>query len=159
MPFQRKKLSYSEALLKARSFCAYQERAHSEVKEKLYSFGMFKDEVDLLMEELIQSNFLNEERFAQAFVSGKFNLKHWGRIKIVAHLKQKGVSEYCIRIGLREIVEEEYLLTIRQLAQKKLELLTPANELNQKVKLAHFLIGKGFETDLVWLALKELFSE
>ena len=89
--------SKEEALQKAKQYCAYQERSHSEVKEKLYSFGLYKKDVDELLSELISENYLNEERFAIMFAGGKFRIKQWGRIKIKYALKQKQVSEYCIK--------------------------------------------------------------
>jgi regulatory protein len=104
--------SKEEALQKAKHYCAYQERCHSEVKEKLYSLGMNKKEVDELLSELISDNYLNEERFAILFAGGKFRIKQWGRIKIKYALKQKQVSEYCIKKALAAIYERDYNKTL-----------------------------------------------
>src|SRR5690606_29368486 len=99
--------SKEEALQKARHYCGYQERCHQEVKEKLYSFCLRKDEVEELLRTLIQENYLNEERFAIQFAGGKFRIKQWGKVKIQHALKQKQVSEYCIRKALASLDEED----------------------------------------------------
>ena len=100
-------MTVSIANEKLKKYCAYQERSHKEVVDKLYKLGLYKNEVDQVLIALIQDDFLNEERFAQAFVSGKFRIKRWGRVKIKSHLKQKHISDYCIKKGMQEIDETE----------------------------------------------------
>jgi regulatory protein len=119
----KKKLSKEEALQKLRHYCAYQERNHKEVKEKLYGFGLHKAEVEEAISTLIEENYLNEERYAIAYAGGYFRSKQWGRVKISYELKQKGVSEYCIRKAMKEIGEEDYEKTIRDLIEKKRSLI------------------------------------
>ena len=97
-----------QALPKAKHYCAYQERCHSEVKDKLYSFGLNKKEVEQILSQLIEENYLNEERFAIQFAGGRFRIKQWGRVKIKYELKQKQVSEYSIKKALEQIKETEY---------------------------------------------------
>ena len=146
----KKYYSKEEALQKAKQYCAYQERCHSEVKEKLYSLGMYKKEVAELLSELISENYLNEERFAIQFAGGKFRIKLWGRIKIKYALKQKQVSEYCIKKGLACINETDYKKTLQKLFDQKLKTLKgEKNIFIKKRKLQDCLIQKGFETNLV----------
>ena len=85
-----------EAKVKIAKFCAYQERCHQEVRDKLFSFGLLPNDVEEIIFELIQEDFINEERFTKAFVRGKFNYKKWGRIKITQELKRRKISDYCI---------------------------------------------------------------
>lgn len=120
---QKKRLTPQQALQHAKQYCAYQERSHAEVKEKLYSFGLFTGDVENILSELIQEDYLNEERFARSFARGKFRMKKWGRVKIKFELKGKQVSEYCIRKGLTEIDEVEYQQTILKLTEEKLKSL------------------------------------
>ena len=142
--------SKDEALQKAKQYCAYQERCHSEVKEKLYSFDMNKKEVDELLSELISDNYLNEERFAIQFAGGKFRIKQWGKVKIKYGLKQKQVSEYCIKKALSVIDEIDYRKTAKKLFDQKLKTLkAEKNIFIKKRKLQDHLLQKGFETDLV----------
>ena len=151
---ERKRLTPDQARIKIQSYCAYQERSHREVRDKLYSFGLFKDDVDQLTVELLDQNFLNEERFAQAYVSGKFRIKKWGKKKIELHLKEKGVSAYCIKQGFKEIDEQEYLKTIDELVDYKMRTVKANNDFERKAKTANYLVGRGFESELVWAALK-----
>ena len=112
-------ITHIEALEKAKSYCAYQERCHKEVSDKLYSWKLNIDEINYIIDHLLQQNYLNEERFAIAFAGGKFRIKKWGRKKIIQKLKEKGVSDYCIKKGLEEIIEEEYISNMHNLIEKK----------------------------------------
>lgn len=142
--------SKEEALQKAKQYCAYQERCHSEVREKLYSFGMNKKEVDELLSELISDNYLNEERFAILYAGGKFRIKHWGKVKIKYSLKQKQISEYCIKKALAAIDERDYTKTLEKLFEQKLKTLkAEKNIFTKKRKLQDHLMQKGFETGLI----------
>jgi regulatory protein len=154
-----KKITPSEAKGKIQRYCAYQERSHQEVKNKLYSFGLYSREVDELLSDLITDGFLNEERYAKAFAGGKFRMKKWGRIKIVNALEAQGLSKNCIRIGLKEIDANDYLTTLESVLQKKGETLQEENIFALRDKLSRYAIQKGYEPDLVWQRLKELYPD
>lgn len=146
----KKYYSKEDALQKTKQYCAYQERCHSEVKDKLYSFGLHKKEVDELLSELITGNYLNEERFAMQYAGGKFRIKQWGRIKIKYSLKQKQVSEYCIKKALKAIDETDYNKVAKKLFEQKLKTLkAEKNIFIKKKKLQDHLMQKGFESALV----------
>jgi regulatory protein len=153
----RKKLTPTEALARAYRYCAFQERSHKEVKNKLYEFGLSRNDVDELLTRLITEGFLNEERFAKAFAGGKFRMKKWGRLKIVNELESHGLTANCIRSGLKEINDDDYVDTLTYILAKKSEQLTEENEFVMRDKLSRYAIQKGFEPDLVWKKLKELF--
>lgn len=138
---------------KIKRFCAFQERCHSEVREKLYSYSLFRKEVDMILVQLIEEGYLNEQRFGVQFAGGKFRLKKWGRVKIKYALKQKGVSERIIVDALDNIPEDEYLKTLNQLAAKKWQLLKSEPALLRKNKAARYLIQKGFEKHLAFAAV------
>jgi regulatory protein len=145
----KKHLTKEQALQKLKHYCAYQERCHSEVKEKLYNLGIWKKEHDEIIATLIEENYLNEERFAMAYAGGRFRVKQWGRVRIKYELKQKQVSEYCIKKALKQIEEEEYLKVMDGLAKKKYASLKNEQYLVRKKKTMDYLITKGFEMDLV----------
>lgn len=134
---------------KLRHFCGYQERSHSEVKEKLYGLGVRKTEHDEIISSLIEDNYLNEERFAIAFAGGKFRIKNWGRIKIRYELKQKQVSEYCIKKALMQIPEEDYLEVLEKQAFQKYDSLKNEQWMVRRKKTMDYMMGKGFEPELV----------
>ncbi|MFT4062718.1 MAG: regulatory protein RecX [Edaphocola sp.] len=147
-----------EAALKAiRHYCAYQERSHSEVRGKLLSLGVFGLDLEQIMGSLVADDFLNEERFARSYARGKFNVKHWGRRKIIQELKSKQVSEYCIRQGMKEIDETRYHDTLARLATKKWAMLqAERNHWVRQQKLQRYLMQKGFETDLIQDIVKQI---
>ena len=143
------KLTKEQALQKLRHYCSYQERCHNEVKEKLYKLGVFKKDQDEIVAALIEENYLNEERFAIAFAGGKFRLKQWGRKKIEYELRQKQVSNYSIKKALRQIDEKVYLRVLNKLAEEKYVALKDEQFMVRKKKTMNYLIGKGFEKELV----------
>ncbi len=149
---------FSKAKLKIASYCAYQERCQQEVRSKLYSYELHRDQVDELLAWLITENFVNEERFSQTFAGSKFRVKNWGRFKITQALKQKDISDYCIKKGLAEIEEADYIETIRLLLEKKLSQLSlkSLNPYQLKDKASKFVISKGFEPNLVWEVLAKI---
>ena len=145
----KKQITKEQALQKLKHYCAYQERCHSEVKEKLYNLGAWKKDHDEIIATLIEENYLNEERFAVAFAGGKFRVKQWGRVKIKYELKQKQLSEYCIKKSLKQIDEEEYIKVLNKLAKDKYTSLKSEQYLIRKKKTMDYLITKGFEMDLI----------
>ena len=141
---------------KLKRYCAYQERSHIDVTEKLYKLGLYKNEVDEVITRLLQDDFLNEQRFAEAYVSGKFKIKKWGKVKIISNLKQKRISDYCIKKGLLEIDEEAYQETLSYWIERKKVEVKEEDVLKKKGKIAAFLIQKGFESGLVWEYLNSM---
>ncbi|ULQ51673.1 regulatory protein RecX [Flavihumibacter fluvii] len=151
-----KSISPEQALQKARHYCGYQERCHQEVKEKLYGFGLYKNQVEQLLSQLIEEDYLNEERFAIQFAGGKFRMKSWGRNRIQNELKQRQVSEYCIKKALKEISEEDYRAALEKVAQKKWESLSTAGRQEQIKKTQDYLLYKGYEWPVIQETLKKL---
>jgi regulatory protein len=145
-----KKLTKEQALPQVKQFCIYRERCHSEVKEKLYLLGLYKNDVEQLMAQLIEENYLNEERFAKQYAGGKFRMNQWGRVKIKYALRQKQVSDYSIKKGLKEISESDYKKTLQKLAEQKLKTLkNESNVFSKRKKVQDYLLGKGYEGELV----------
>jgi len=154
---QDQKLTPQQALPRIKQYCVYQERCHSEVKEKLYGFGLHKNDVEDLVAKLIEENYLNEERFAIQFAGGRFRIKQWGRVKIKYQLKQKQVSDYCIKKALNAIDDAEYLKILEKLAVLKYNSLkSEKNLFAKRKKIQDYLKMKGYETDLVNDMLKDI---
>ena len=145
----KKKLTPEQALQKLKHYCAYQERCHSEVKEKLYSLGVWKNEHDGIVSTLIEEDYLNEERFAIAFAGGKFRMNQWGRIKIKYELRQRQVSDYSIKKAVQQIKETEYSAMLKKLAKEKYASLKNEQQLIRKKKTMDYLLQKGFEMELI----------
>jgi regulatory protein len=144
------------ALIKLTRYCAYQERCHAEAREKLATLGLYGNEAGEVIIELARLDFLNEERFAKAFVRGKFRFQKWGKIKIANELRQREVSDYCVSAGFLEIEEEEYLKVLKHLAEAHWGKLTDRSVWAKRKKTGSYLMNKGYEPELVFSTLKEL---
>ena len=152
----QQQLTPQQALPKAKHYCAYQERCHTEVTDKLHAFGLNKEEVAQVISTLIEENYLNEERFALMYAGGHFRTKHWGRIKIKYELKKKMVSDYCIKNALKSIDDAAYIKTLQRLAELKLKTLKGEKNLFiRKKKLQDHLLQKGYESDLIREAINK----
>jgi len=142
------------ALTKAEHYCAYQERSQQEVRDKLYEWGLHGVQVENLIVHLIQTNFLNEARFANAYVQGKFNQKGWGKQKIKQGLKFKKVSDALIKKALNTIDGDDYSNTLKQILEKKARLLGEKDPFKKRYKLHQYALSRGYETDIVSDILK-----
>lgn len=145
-----------EAKKKLEHYCAYQERCHKEVIQKLTQMQMIPEARDHIVVHLLEHNFLNEERYAKAFVSGKFNIKKWGKQRLKLELKRKDISNFNIDCALKQIDEVEYYRTFNQLAEKKLESIKESDKFKKKKKLIDYLLYRGWETHLVYDKVNEL---
>ena len=155
----QKTYTVEEATSRLESYCAYQERCHKEVHQKLREMRMIPEAIDLIILHLLKHNFLNESRFAQAYARGKFNHKKWGKQRIVRELKFRDISKYNIDLGLKEIAEEDYLQTFNELAEKRfLQLSSESNLQKKRKKFADYLFYRGWETFLVYDKIRELIN-
>lgn len=143
------------AFIKAQQYCVYQERSQQEVRNKLYEWGLHRDDVENVIVDLIEEKFINEERFAIAFAGGKFRIKKWGKIKIKIELKAHNISPYCITKALAAIDENDYIKTLREIIAKREKSISEKNKYRRNYKIATYAISRGFETNLV----KEILSE
>jgi regulatory protein len=152
----KKSYSVAEAIKKMEGYCAYQDRCHKEVISKLREMGMIPEAIDHILGELIRKNYLNEERFAQSFARGKFNIKKWGKNRIVNELKQREISKFNIRIALEQISEGDYHDTLDALALKRLGEIKERDLQKRRKKLADYLLYRGWESGMVYEKVFEL---
>lgn len=152
----QKTYSVDEAQKMLENYCAYQERCHKEVKDKLKKMQMIPEVIDTIIVHLITNNYLNEERFAQAFARGKFRIKKWGKNRIVRELKFRQISKYSIDSALNEIDLDDYFETLDQLTKKRIAQVTEKNSYKKKKKVADYLLYRGWESHLVYEKINEL---
>ena len=145
-----------EAKNKLEHYCAYQERCHKDVVDKLKTMNMKPIAIDEIIYHLIQHNFLNEERFAKSYARGKFNIKHWGKNRITNELKYRNISSYNIKSALKEIPEDEYLQKLFFISRKKNDSIKEHNIYKRRKKLNDYLLYRGWEPHLVFEISKEL---
>lgn len=151
-----KSYSSKEVRQKLEHYCAYQDRCHQEVYQKMFSFSLTAHEKEELMVYLIDNNFLNEERFAQSFTRGKHNYKNWGKIRIVNELKARNISSTIIKIALKEINEAVYLETFEELSYKHWQSISESNLMKKRKKFCDFFMRKGWENSLIYEKVREL---
>ncbi len=152
----QKTYTITEATQHMERYCAYQERCHKEVQQKLKQMGMIPDAIDQIIHHLLQHNFLNETRFSQAFARGKFRTKKWGKNRIVNELKFREISKYNITIALKEISETDYQKTFHALADKRMkQIINEENLQKKRKKLADYLLYRGWESFLVYDKVRE----
>lgn len=144
-----KSYTVEEAQKKLEHYCSYQERCHDEVIQKLRSFNMIPQAIDVIVVHLIDNNFLNEERFACSFARGKFRIKHWGKRRITNELKSRNISKYNIDQALKEIPEDEYLETFHMITDKLWDSTQEMNIFKKKKKVMDYLLRKGYESNLI----------
>lgn len=152
-----KTYTVEEATKRMEHYCAYQERCHKEVNQKLYEMRMIPEAIEQIIFHLLQHNFLNETRFAQAFARGKFRVKKWGRRRIINELKQREISSFNVKIALKEIPDDEYFSTFEALAEKRiLQLNTETNLQKKRKKFADYMFYRGWESALVYEKIGEI---
>ncbi len=144
------------AIERLKNYCALQDRCQSEVLQKMKNWGLQEASQEHILEMLITQQYIDEERFSISFCRGKFRIKKWGKNKIKHALEKKHISHICIKKGLDEIDEAEYIKIIESLVEKQNMKITDKNLFTRKNKIARFLIQKGFENQLVWEKLKIL---
>jgi len=147
-------MSYDRALEKAMRYCSYQERCVLDLEKRFYAWNVKKSDWDKILDYLLEEDFLNETRFIEAYVRGKFLIKKWGKNKIVMGLMQKNIRGKEIDEAFkREIDDKDYMNTISNLLKKKNQLIDEEDEFKKRDKLYRYMLGKGYESDLI---LREL---
>lgn len=153
---QKTTYTVDEAKKKLEHYCAYQERCHQEVVNKLKGMKMIPQAIDVILVHLIQHNYLNEERFAKTYVRGKLRFKKWGVRRLTSELKKKDISKININQALTEIDDKEYVEIFNDLAEKRLNSIKEKDKYKKKRKLADYLLYRGWEFDLVYNKVNEL---
>ena len=152
----KKYVSKEVALQKLQAYCAYQERCHSEVRTKLRDLGIVGDTADAIMAQLIEDNFLNEERFAIAYARGKFRMKSWGKIRIKQELKMRHIPEYSIQQAMKAVdTEGGYLETLERILRQKASEYAD-DDYQKTTKLYAFALRRGFESEFIGDTLKRM---
>jgi regulatory protein len=153
---EKKVVTYTEAMQKMANYCAYQERCHLEVDQKLTEFKLIPEAREKILLYLLNEDFLNETRFAQSFSRGKFKFKHWGRLRIIKELKMRKISEFNIKKGLQEISDTDYTTSFENYSNKKWERLKNEPLDKAKQKFINYFQYRGWENQLIFDKLKEL---
>ena len=156
-PWHQKTYTLDEALARMEHYCAYRERCHREVVEKLREMRMIPQAIDTIVVRLIEENFLNESRFATAFVNGKFRQKGWGKIRLRRELQQRDISDFLIREALSGICNDAYREQFEYMAQKRWQALkSEEDSLRRKKKFVDYFMYRGWESEWIYQYLDSL---
>lgn len=151
-----RKIDLKEAKLKAGRFCAFRERSPKEVADKLISWGLSDEHVEGVLEELIEQNYVDEQRFANAYCHDKFEFNSWGKQKIRSAIYVHRLGKGVVEKALNRIDADKYATRLLELAEKKWETLEGSESAKRKQKTVAFLQTKGFEMDLIWKTMSQL---
>lgn len=148
-----------QVLSKIYKYCAYQERCKSEVIQKMNELGIRSEKHPQIIQHLIEERFLDENRYLEIYIGGKFRVKKWGRRKIIFELKKKQVAEEAILRVLNSVISSAaYTETIKNLAIQKDKALNGASELQKKSKIIRYLLQKGYESEWVYPIVMQLYE-
>ena len=153
MEFRREQtIAYDKAAL----LCSKSEQCSSEILEKLKLWGLSVEEMEPVIEQLIAEKYLDDERFARAFVKDKFRFNHWGKQKIAHMLQAKKISQEILQLAFEEIEEDGYADELRKLLTDKEKSIKAKDKYDKRNKLMRFALGRGFESNKVYEIFKEL---
>ena len=141
----RKRIPLEEAIIKIRTYCNYRDRCHKEVRDKLYTMGLYKREVDQALMQMMDEDLLNEERYAHSYARGYFRTKRWGKMKIQGELRLRQIHPSLITRALAEIDDVEYEKTIDALIEKKAKTLNKERPMERRQKIANYMLSKGYQ--------------
>ena len=146
---------YGTILSKAMALCSKREYCTDDISSKLRSWGAGETDSGKIINTLISENFLNETRYASAFVRDKFNYNKWGKVKIAAHLRAKQISPGIITSALNLIDNELYMRTMKEIISSHRRHVKAKNQFDLKGKLLRFGLSKGFESNLLYDILND----
>ena len=153
---KKNSFTLEEAQKKLEHYCAYQERCHYEVEQKLRELNMISSAQEIIITKLLEENYLNETRFSQSFARGKFRIKKWGKVRIIRELKARRISDYNIKKGLREISDEDYSETFYTLFEKRKASVGHYPLYERKRKILDYMIYRGWEKEKIYASLNDL---
>jgi regulatory protein len=148
---------YHTALSKAMALCAGREMCINDIQQKLNSWGIGNNDTGKIINQLIKEKFIDEKRYAFAFVKDKFRYNKWGKVKIASSLRIKKIPDEIITISLDTIDNEEYLEIIKTIIANHRRSVKSKNNYDLKGKLLRFGLSKGFESHLLYDLLNDLY--
>jgi regulatory protein len=141
---------FKTALNKAMALCSHREYCSGDIQDKLKTWGLGQVDSDKVIELLKKENFINEERFATAFVKDKFNYNKWGKLKISSQLRAKQIPGNIIKSALDSIDHEVYTRVIYDLITSHRRSVKAKNQYDLKAKLLRYGLSKGFESSIIY---------
>jgi regulatory protein len=158
MNSRKNQLTIQEALLKAQKLCSAEEKCRSDIRKKLFDWGISSGDTEKIISKLTEEKFIDERRYARSFTRDKLTLNKWGKLRISFELNQKKLPKNVILEAVSLIDENEYLELLKKETQKKLRSIPDKDPMVKKAKLHRFASSKGFENDVIFMVLDEVLS-
>lgn len=141
---------YKVALNKAMRLCSGRELCIRDIREKADSWGVSNTDAEKLVSVLLREKFIDEDRYAAAYARDKFRYNHWGKIKISAGLKMKGIPADVVKKSLDQIDPVEYRETLEKIISAQSRRIRAKSDYERKAKLMRFGLSRGFESWLLY---------
>lgn len=135
------------------AYCSRTEHCVFDVMEKLSAAAVSEDDANEIVQELIRLGYIDELRYARAFVNDKFRFNKWGKIKIAHVLRQKKLASNVIQDALDTIDDEAYNQVLMQLIESKKK-TTKATATQQRAAVMRFALSRGFEYETIMRLLR-----
>lgn len=145
----KKEMTEQEAYLQLSALCAQAEHCQREMRDKMYRWELDETVQNRVLDRLVRERFVDDERFARAFVSDKIRYNKWGRRKVEQALWAKHIDEDIRQRVLDEVTDEEYLRVLRPLLQQKRRTTKAPDEYTLNRKLVQFALSRGFTFDII----------
>ena len=144
-------VEYQSIYFKIEQYCASQEHCAFDVKRKLTQQNIPVEITEQIIEKLLKTNFINHDRYCEAFTNDHIQIKKWGRLKIKSALKAKFLPTTSIHNAIQQIDKELYIENLNYLYSRKKRELTNEKDLQKKkAKLLRYLASNGYESDLIF---------
>lgn len=146
----------NEAYKKMAALCSRSEQCTPDIRKKLTTFGLNEDETEEVLENLKGEKFIDDNRYSKAYVTEKFRINKWGRIKIRYQLKAKGLDEQTIQTGLDSLDEEKYKAALLKTMKEKARKVKKKNKFEKMGQIIRFAQSRGYEPELIHRFMNEV---
>lgn len=145
-----------QAFSKMAQLCSRSEQCSADIRKKILAYEIVDEIVDEIIDKLIEERYIDDERYAKAYVNDKFKLNRWGRMKMRYYLRQKGLSDATIEKGLEKIDEEKYIKVLIKTMNDKAKTIKKKDKFIKMAQIIRYTQGRGFEPELIHRHMDEV---
>lgn len=142
-------MTYEQVFQRLSALCARGEHCQYEMTEKMRQWDVDEQTQARLMARLVGERYIDDKRYAHAYVRDKIRYSHWGRRKVEQGLWQKHIDADIIEEALGEVDDSEYLEVLRPLLRQKARSTTGKSDYERRMKLMKWAAGRGFTMDII----------
>ena len=146
-------MTEQEAYLRLAALCAQAEHCRQEMRDKMKRWEINEEARERVVERLVKERYVDDERYARAFVKDKIRYQKWGRRKVQQGLWLKHIDQDIQDTVLSEVDDADYLAVLRPLLKQKSKSIKAESDYERNQKLVRFALGRGFTFDIIRLCL------